>query len=209
MKLSEILKNQGLSDEQINKIIADMKENKVYTTYIENVDEKYSKLETEKNNLKGQLDTANTTIKDLKKDNKDNETLQNTIKEHEKTIENLKKDNADKIKRLTLDNAISSKLSKVDDKYKKLLESQFDREKMTINEDGTITGLDEQYKTISEAYSELFEDKEPTDTGGIGDYRRKKTPIVNPWAKETLNLTEQARILKENPALAEQLKSNL
>ncbi|CEQ09745.1 minor structural GP20 protein [[Clostridium] sordellii] len=172
MKLAEILKNQGLSDEQINKIIADMKENKVYTTYIENVDEKYSKLETEKNNLKGQLDTANTTIKDLKKDNKDNETLQNTIKEHEKTIENLKKDNAGKIKRLTLDNAISSKLSKVDDKYKKLLESQFDREKMTINEDGTITGLDEQYKTISETYSEWFGDKIPNNTGSLGNFAK-------------------------------------
>jgi len=29
----------------------------------------------------------------------------------------------------------------------------------------------------------------------------------NPWAKETLNLTEQARILKENPTLAAKLKS--
>ncbi|WDU82280.1 hypothetical protein [Caloramator sp. Dgby_cultured_2] len=31
--------------------------------------------------------------------------------------------------------------------------------------------------------------------------------IKNPWAKETFNLTEQAKILKENPALAEQLKA--
>lgn len=172
MKLSEILKNQGLSDEQINKITADMKENKVYETSLENADEKYSELEIEKNNLKGQLDKANTTIKDLKKDNKDNETLQNTITEHEKTIENLKKDNADKIKNLTLDNSINSKLSKVDDKYKKLLESQFDREKMTINEDGTITGLDEQYKIISETYSEWFGDKIPNDTGSIGNFAK-------------------------------------
>jgi len=29
----------------------------------------------------------------------------------------------------------------------------------------------------------------------------------NPWAKETLNLTEQARILKEDPQLAAKLKS--
>jgi len=29
----------------------------------------------------------------------------------------------------------------------------------------------------------------------------------NPFAKDSLNLTEQARILKENPALAERLKA--
>lgn len=30
----------------------------------------------------------------------------------------------------------------------------------------------------------------------------------NPWSKETFNLTEQARILREDPQLAEQLKKN-
>ena len=29
----------------------------------------------------------------------------------------------------------------------------------------------------------------------------------NPWAKETLNLTEQAQIIKEDPQLAAKLKS--
>lgn len=37
--------------------------------------------------------------------------------------------------------------------------------------------------------------------GGNGDGQK------NPWAKETRNLTEQARIKKENPQLAERLKS--
>ena len=40
MKLMEILKAQGLSDEQINKITASMKENKVYETSLENIDER-------------------------------------------------------------------------------------------------------------------------------------------------------------------------
>ena len=30
---------------------------------------------------------------------------------------------------------------------------------------------------------------------------------VNPWAKETRNLTEQARILKENPKLAQRMQA--
>lgn len=34
-----------------------------------------------------------------------------------------------------------------------------------------------------------------------------KKDIVNPWAKETFNLTEQGRIYKEDPELAEKLKA--
>jgi hypothetical protein len=33
------------------------------------------------------------------------------------------------------------------------------------------------------------------------------TNVVNPWAKETFNLTEQARILRESPELALRLKN--
>ena len=165
MKLLEILKAQGLTDEQIKAIQNSMKENKVYETSLENADERYNKLKTQKDDLKGQLDTANTTIEDLKKNNKDNETLQKTIKEHEATIETLKKDSETKIRNWTLDNAINGKLAKVDDKYKKLLQTQFDREKLNIKEDGSIEGLEEQFKNITETYSEWFEEK---TTGGSG-----------------------------------------
>ena len=73
---------------------------------------------------------------------------------------------------LTLNNAINSKLAKVDDRYKKLLETQFDREKLTIKEDGTIEGLDEQFKTLSETYSEWFEESTPSNSGGLGNFNR-------------------------------------
>ena len=165
MKLLEILKAQGLSDEQISKITGAMKDNKVYETSLENADEKYSKIKTQNEDLKNQLDTANTTIEDLKKSNKDNEILQHTIKEHEITIEELKKNSETKIRNLTIDNAINSKLAKVDDKYKKLLQTQFDKDKLIIKEDGTIEGLDEQLKTITETYSEWFDTK---SIGGSG-----------------------------------------
>lgn len=165
MKLLEILKAQGLTDEQIKAIQISMKENKVYETSLENADERYNKLKTQKDDLKGQLDTANSTIESLKKSNKDNEILQQTIKDHEATIETLKKDSEVKIRNLTLDNAINGKLAKVDDKYKKLLETQFNKEKLTIKDDGTIEGLEEQFKTITETYSEWFEEKSPGGSG--------------------------------------------
>ena len=183
MKLVEILKSQGVTDEQISKITASMKENKVYETSLENAEEKYSKIKSKKEDLESQLKTSNDTIEGLKKSNKDNENLQKTIKEHEETIESLKKDSDAKIKNLTLDNAINSKLSKVDDKYKKLLQGQFDREKMSIKEDGTIEGLEEQFKTISETYKEWFEDTPPSNTGGVGNFRRSNNNTTSEDSK--------------------------
>lgn len=185
MKLVEILKSQGVTDEQISKITASMKENKVYETSLENAEEKYSKMKSKKEDLESQLKTSNDTIEDLKKNNKDNENLQKTIKEHEETIESLKKDSDAKIKNLTLDNAINSKLSKVDDKYKKLLQGQFDREKMSIKEDGTIEGLEEQFKSISETYKEWFEDTTPSNTGGVGNFRRSNNNTTSEDSKDS------------------------
>jgi predicted RNase H-like nuclease (RuvC/YqgF family) len=43
--------------------------------------------------------------------------------------------------------------------------------------------------------------------GGSEGSKNVQVPMQNPWAKETLNLTKQAQILKENPDLAARFKS--
>jgi len=156
MKLEELLKAQGLTDEQIKAITGAMSKEKIYTTNEENIEERYSKLKEQKTDLEGQLNTSNATISELKKGNKDNETLQNTIKDHETTIETLKKDSTAKIKNLTLDSAINNLLSTNKAKHSDLLASKFDREKLVIGEDGKVTGLEEQFKGIKESYKDLF-----------------------------------------------------
>jgi hypothetical protein len=66
-----------------------------------------------------------------------------------------------------------------------------------------LIGLDDQLKAIKESDDYLFEDQPSGGTGanpaGGGTARK------NPWKKETFNLTEQAKILSENPTLAAQL----
>ncbi|MDM0720051.1 phage scaffolding protein, partial [Clostridium perfringens] len=89
--------------------------------------------------LEGQLKTSNETIKELKKNNADNEELQKTIKQHEETIKTLKTDSETKIRNLTLDSAINNALTKAKAKHSDLLASKFDRDKLVINEDGTVT----------------------------------------------------------------------
>lgn len=57
----------------------------------------------------------------------------------------------------------------------------------------------EKFKTeIEEKYAKAY-GLPTTPTDGVGITK-------NPWAKETQNLTEQGRIMRDDPALAEQLK---
>lgn len=192
MKLAEILKAQGFTDEQISKIQASMKENKVYETTLENAEERYSKLKTKKEELEGQLNTANSTIEDLKKNNSDNETLQKTIKEHEDTIETLKKESENKSFTYALRNALKE-AGCIDSEA---LEVFLKKENLKLDGE-KIFGLDEQLNSLKESKKYLFEVEETKGTGGLGGFR--KPPHPTPGEEPTIGkkLGEQAKKIQE------------
>lgn len=111
------------------------------------------------NDINGQLKTANSTIADLKKNNADNETLQQTIKDHEATIKTQKADYEAKVRNLTLDSAIEKALVSAKAKHTDLLAAKIDRDKLVVSEDGKVTGIDEQLKVLKDNYKDLFEEK--------------------------------------------------
>lgn len=169
MEFKELLKAQSLTDEQINNITAKMKEEKIYTTSLENADERYTKLKSQKADLDEQIKTANTTITELKKNNKDNEALQKTIQDHEATIENLKKESAQKDFNYALDSALK------DNKCKnaKALKALLDLENIKFNE-GKLEGLEGQLNALKESDGYLFDTSNPApgNTGGAGNHPR-------------------------------------
>lgn len=99
-----------------------------------------------------ELETANKTIGDLKKNNADNEELQKTIKTHEGTIKQLKADHEKEIKGMKIDAAINKALADNNAKHAELLAGKIDREKLIVSDDGTVSGLDEQMKGLKESY---------------------------------------------------------
>ncbi|MBO5208064.1 MAG: phage scaffolding protein [Lachnospiraceae bacterium] len=90
MTLKEILKTQGLTDEQIEKIIGEMKQNNIFTASEENLDTRYGKLKTDHEGVTKQLTEANALIEQLKKGTTDNEALQGKITTYETTVADLK-----------------------------------------------------------------------------------------------------------------------
>lgn len=169
MEFKELLKAQSLTDEQINNITAKMKEEKIYTTSLENADERYTKLKGQKADLDEQIKAANTTITELKKNNKDNEALQQTIQDHEATIENLKKESAQKDFNYALSNALK------DNKCKnaKALKALLDLDNIKFNE-GKLEGLEGQLTALKESDGYLFDTSNPApgNTGGTGNHPR-------------------------------------
>lgn len=171
--LKELLKNAGIEDTKIDEIVGNI--NKEIPKYLIPKD-KYNEVAESKKDLETQLNTANTTIADLKKGNKDNEDLQGKIKQYETDLETLKADSETKIKNLTLDNAIKLALKDNKAKHEDLLVGKVDREKLVIKEDGKIEGLDDQIKGLKETYKDLFvepvsgttpNNQGSSDTGGL------------------------------------------
>ncbi|HFL2477368.1 TPA: phage scaffolding protein [Clostridioides difficile] len=202
--MEELLKKLGYQDTDIKNIIEGMKKDKIYTSKEENIDERYNKLKEQKIALEEQIKGANDTISDLKKNSKNSEDIETKVKEWENKYNELDSMSRAKIKNMTIDYAINSKLSGVNEKYRKLLCKEFDTSKMEVKDTGEIIGLDEQFKDISETYKEWFESSTPSNTGSPGNFPRKSNVVNNPFIKETFNLTEQGRLLKENPDKAKE-----
>lgn len=203
MEFKELLKAQSLTDEQINNITAKMKEEKIYTTSLENADERYTKLKGQKADLDEQIKAANTTITELKKNNKDNEALQQTIQDHEATIENLKKESAQKDFNYALDSALK------DNKCKnaKALKALLDLDNIKFNE-GKLEGLEGQLNALKESDGYLFDTSNPApgNTGGIGNHPRVGDGAITKEQFNKMTYKERVDLFNSNKELYNQLK---
>lgn len=145
MTLEELLKKQGLSDEQIKAITAGMKENKIYTASEENLDIRYGKLKTDYDTLNTQHGESTKLIEQLKKDAKNDEALQGKITAYETQVADLQKE----LDETRLESAIKVALmnAKTDDvgyMAFKLKEGGA----LELDEDGNIKGIDEKISNL-------------------------------------------------------------
>lgn len=93
-----------------------------------------------------------------------------------------KKEYADKIADMKLSAAIEKALSGA--LHPELMAGKIDKSKLKINDDDTITGLDEQIKSLKESYKDMFK---PDKTG---------VSPANPEGKDTVITKEQFAKMK-------------
>lgn len=133
MTLEEILKSQGLNDEQVASIVGEMKQNKIFTASEENLDVRYGKLKADHEGSVAELEKANGLIAELQKTNKGNEELQGQINAYNEQIKELQ----DEVEKTKIDAAIKVGL---------LAEKALDVDYLTfkLREKGDELELDEQ-----------------------------------------------------------------
>ena len=150
-ELKEIIENEEFEiDDKLTQILNRVNAEK---------EEVKATLEAENANLNDQLKEANKTVRAIKKDNTDNEILQEKIKDLEASL----KDKQAELSRSRIESAVDLALTKAGARNVGLTAKALDIEAVKVNDDGTISGLDEQIKKLQESEDTSFLFKSETD----------------------------------------------
>lgn len=206
MTLEEILKSQGLTDEQVETITGEMKQNKIFTTGEENLDIRYSKLKGDFDNQGTQLGEANKLIEELKKSSKGNEEMQGKITGYETTISSLQ----EQLKQVQLEAEIkvallAAKVSDVDYMTFKLKE----KGELELGEDGHIKGIDDKIAGLKTQFPTQFE---TAQNGGLKvdakplPAQNNTEPTITQEQFNKMGYDSRVQLKKDNPELYANLK---
>ena len=173
--------------------------------------DKFNEVNEAKKQAEEALKERDKQLADLKKAAEGNEELRKQIEELQKQNKQAAEQYEAKIRDMAVTTAI--KLAVAGDAHDPdLVATLLDKTKIELDDNGNVkAGLDDQIKALRESKAFLFVQKEdggakfrgakPPEGSDKGDKSGQK----NPWSKEHFNLTEQGRILRENPELAKQL----
>lgn len=151
--------------------------------------------------VNGKPKEANTTIDTLKKSNADNEELQKQVREYKEKVTILEATAANTRKEYALKDKLKE-AGVVDADY--IIYKQGGIDKFTFDKEGNPVGIDDVVKPLKESSPHLFKTEPGADYKPAGG---GTPPSKNPFAKDSFNLTEQGKLLRENPAQAKALAS--
>lgn len=147
MTLQEILKTKGLTDEQIEAVIGEMKQYKIFTAGEENLDTRYFKLKTDHEGVSRQLTEAQSLIEQLKKETGSNESLQGKIADYESKVAALTAENEKLKTESALKVALLDAGAKAADMEYLLFKANQSGE-IKLTDDGKIKGQEELVSSI-------------------------------------------------------------
>lgn len=207
--LRDLLKSQGLTEAQINAIVEGVEGH--YKGWVPKA--RFDEVNEAKKQAEAALQERDKQLSDLKKAAGDSEALRKQIEELQAANKKAAEEYQAKLNELRIATAV--KLAVANDAHDPdIVLSLLDRSKIVLNDDGSVeAGLDDQLQALREAKPFLF--KEQVGSAGLQIKGAKpvegseKKPggdrFRNPWSKEHWNLTEQGRILRQDPDLARQL----
>lgn len=146
------LKDLGLDEDQI-KAVMDLNGED-----INNAKSGNDEIVEENNALKAQIAERDKDLKNLRKNAKDNEELSNSYKELENKYKNDTADLTNKLNQTRLTSAVDRALNASKVRDTKAIRGFLDMDKVKLDDQGNLSGLDEQIKEIHQTAPYIFDD---------------------------------------------------
>ena len=166
--------------------------------------ERFNEVNTAKKQAEDSLKDRDKQLKDLAEKAKGNEELTKQIGELQEANKKATGEYEAKIKQMQFDHALDAELKAANAKNTKAVKALLKLENIKLDGE-SISGLKEQLDELKKSDAYLFDatviGKDPNNRGNSSAGGK------NPWKKETFNLTEQGKILREDPELAKQLQA--
>lgn len=146
----EDLKKLGLEDEAIESVM------KLHGQTVNGLQEQVTALQASEANLKSQNEKHEKDLKTLQKDNDDNETLKQTIKDLQKENADAKAGYEKQLVGMQRDSAIEKALATSGAKNTKAVKALLDADKIVFK-DGELSGLAEQLEAYKQSDPYMFD----------------------------------------------------
>ena len=186
----EMLKEIGLTDEQIDKVMA---ENGA------DIEKQKAAAETSKaelDGLKSQLAERDKQLKELQSGAGDNAALKEQLAALEAANKEQKAAFEQQMQDLRFQTALETELLKADVVDTDLVNVKLDKTKIKLNEDGTLAGLSEQLDGLKTSYGFLFKQQQtPIITGA--EPANKTKPVDKPV--DQMTYSEMMAYMAANP----------
>lgn len=199
--LKELLKKAGIEEAKLDGLIADI--NKELPKYFIPKD-KYNEVAEAKKKLEADIQERDKQLEQLKNAAGNSEELKAQIEQLQADNKKAAEEWQTKFAQMQLDFAVERALITAKAKNTKAVKALLDMEKIKLDGE-QLLGLDDQLKAIKESDPYLFGD--PGKVGSGTNPPGANNTEVNPWKKETFNLTLQGKILREDPAKAARMKA--
>ena len=206
--LKEILGKCGIEEEKANEIVKAMNEAKLYTTNLENVDIRYSKLQEQNKELKDANKNYETQLADFQKNNADVEALNKMVEQLKLSNKELEVNHKAEMDKLQFNFALEGALNNAKSKNNKALMALLDMNSIKYQE-GKLEGLQEQIEALQKDASYLFNlEAAPSSTGSIGQFGRNGGKFgVTKKEFDKMSYSERMNLYKNDKATYDKLVS--
>lgn len=164
-KFKEYLISIGVAEEQATKVVSGMPAQKFYLASEEHLDDRYAKLKEQKDQMDADITAKDKLVADLQKTVSDNADAVTKIDEYKTAADAAQAKQSEIEKTYAVKSALTESGAKdIDYAIFKL----GGVEKLELNKDGSVKGLDNQVKSLKEASPDLFQAGQQDDKNKNG-----------------------------------------